>query len=121
MKYRIEVKRSAAKAFKKISKPDQKIISKAIDNLAENLPNPDTTKMKGNNPFHKIRVGDYRVVYETQDDILFFGKPMFPIGWLPAAVHYSQYQNVIILNAIKNSVGKASGEATSNVFINHTI
>ncbi len=53
MKYRIEVKRSAAKALKKISKPDQKRISKAIDNLAENLPNPDTTKMKGDNPFYK--------------------------------------------------------------------
>ena len=70
MKYRIEVKRSAAKALKKISKPDQNRISKAIDNLVENLPNPDTTKMKGNNPFHKIRVGDYRIVYEIQDDIL---------------------------------------------------
>ena len=70
MKYRIEVKRSAAKALKKISKPDQKCISKAIDSLAENLPNPDTTKMKGDNPFHKIRVGDYRIVFEIQDDIL---------------------------------------------------
>ena len=70
MKYRIEVKRSAAKALKKISKPGQNRISKAIDNLVENLPNPDTTKMKGDNHFHKIRVGDYRVVYEIQDDIL---------------------------------------------------
>ena len=70
MKYRIEVKRSAAKALKKISKPDQIRISSAIDNLSENLPNPDTTKMKGDNPFHKIRVGDYRVIYEIQDDVL---------------------------------------------------
>jgi len=70
LKYRIEVKRSAAKALKKIPKPDQKRISEKIDNLAENLPNPDTTKMKGNNPFHKIRVGDYRIVYEIQDDVL---------------------------------------------------
>lgn len=70
MKYRINVKKSAAKALKNISKTDQKRISKAIDNLAENLPNPNTTKMKGNNPFHKIRVGDYRIIYEIQDDIL---------------------------------------------------
>jgi mRNA interferase RelE/StbE len=70
LKYRIEIKRSAAKALKKISKPEQKRISKAIDNLAENLPNSNTTKMKGDNPFHKIRVGDYRVIYEIQDDIL---------------------------------------------------
>ena len=70
MKYRIEVKRSAAKAIKKIPKPDQKRISEKIDNLAKNLPNPDITKMKGNNPFHKIRVGDYRIIYEIQDDVL---------------------------------------------------
>jgi mRNA interferase RelE/StbE len=70
LKYRIEVKRSAAKALKKISKSNQKRISKAIDNLAENVPNPNTTKMKGNNPFHKIRVGDYRIIYEIQDDVL---------------------------------------------------
>jgi len=54
LKYRVEVKRSAAKALKKIPKPDQKRISEKIDNLTKNLPNPDTTKMKGNNPFHKI-------------------------------------------------------------------
>jgi len=70
LKHRINVKKSAAKALKNISKTDQKRISKAIENLAENLPNPNTTKMKGNNPFHKIRVGDYRIIYEIQDDIL---------------------------------------------------
>jgi mRNA interferase RelE/StbE len=70
LKYRIEIKKSAAKELKKIPRPDQKRISIAIDNLAENLPNPDTTKMKGNNPFHKIRVGDYRIIYEIQSNIL---------------------------------------------------
>ncbi len=70
MKYRIEVKASAAKALKKIPKPDRKRISEKIDDLAENLPNQNTTKMKGNNPFHKTRVGDYRIVYEIQDDVL---------------------------------------------------
>lgn len=70
MRYNIEVKRSAAKVLKKIPKADQKRIIKKIDSLATQLPNPNTTKMKGNNPFHKIRVGDYRIIYEIQDDIL---------------------------------------------------
>jgi mRNA interferase RelE/StbE len=70
VKYGIEVTKSAAKELKQIVRPDQKRIIKAIDNLAENLPNPDITKMKGNNPFHKIRVGDYRIIYEIQNDIL---------------------------------------------------
>ena len=70
MKYRVEVKRSVAKALRNIPKADQKRISKKIDSLAEKLPNPDITKMKGNNPFHKVRVGNYRIVYEIQDDVL---------------------------------------------------
>ena len=70
MNYRIEVKRSAAKALKKIPKADQKRIADKIDSLAEDVPNPDTTKMKGNNPFHRIRVGEYRIIYEIQEDVL---------------------------------------------------
>lgn len=70
MSYRIAVKKSAAKALKKIPKPDRKRIIEKIDSLAEDLPNPDTTKMKGNNPFHKVRTGDYRIIYEVQEEVL---------------------------------------------------
>jgi len=70
LNYHVEVKRSTAKALKKIPKADQKRIADKIDSLAEDLPNPDTTKMKGNNPFHRIRVGEYRIIYEIQEDVL---------------------------------------------------
>lgn len=70
MSYRIEVKKAAAKSLRKIPKVDQKRIADKIDSLAENPPNPDTTKMKGNNPFHKVRVGDYRIVYEIHEAVL---------------------------------------------------
>ncbi len=70
MSYRVEVKKSAAKVLKKIPKADRKRIVNKIDSLAESLPSPDTTKMKGNNPFHKVRIGDYRIVYEIQDEVL---------------------------------------------------
>lgn len=70
MSYKIEVKKSAAKALKKIPKADRKRIVNKIDSLAENPPFPETSKMKGDNPFHKIRVGDYRIVYEIQEDVL---------------------------------------------------
>ncbi|BBO82532.1 hypothetical protein DSCO28_30980 [Desulfosarcina ovata subsp. sediminis] len=70
MNYRIEIIRSAAKALKKIPKADQKRIAEKIDSLSENLPKKETTKMKGNNPFHKIRVGNYRIIYEIHEDVL---------------------------------------------------
>jgi len=47
-----------------------KRIKRKIDALAENLPEPAITKMKGNNNFHKIRVGDYRIIYEINNDTL---------------------------------------------------
>ena len=70
LSYRIQFKNSAAKSLKKIPKTDRIRIVEKIDSFAENLPNPDNTKMKGNNPFHKVRVGDYRIIYEIQNDIL---------------------------------------------------
>jgi len=34
--------------------------------------------------------------------LLFLGKPVFPIRWLPAAVHDGQDQNAMFLNGIKS-------------------
>ena len=70
MKYKAEFKISAAKALKLIPKSDPKRIARKIDSLAESPPDPNTTKLKGNNPFHKVRIGNYRIVYEIQDDVL---------------------------------------------------
>lgn len=70
MKYKVEFKKSAAKALKLIPKSDQKRIARKIDGLAESPPDPNTTKLKGDNPFHRVRIGNYRIVYEIQDDVL---------------------------------------------------
>ena len=70
MKHRIEFKSSAAKAPKKIPKRDRKRIRDKIDSLSENMPGFSITKIKGDNPFHRIRVGDYRIIYEIQNDFL---------------------------------------------------
>ena len=70
MKYRIEFTRSAAKVLRKLPKQDRKRIRDKIDSFADNLPAPVTTKMKGDNPFHRVRVGDYRIIYEIHEDTL---------------------------------------------------
>lgn len=70
MKYRIEFKRSAAKILKKLPKRARRRIRDKIDSFAENLPDPANTKMKGDNPFHRVRVGDYRIIYEIHEDTL---------------------------------------------------
>jgi mRNA interferase RelE/StbE len=68
--FRIEFTNSAAKALAAIPRKDQKRIARKIESLAENPPAPAKTKMKGNNPFHRVRAGDYRIIYEIQNEIL---------------------------------------------------
>ena len=66
MTFSTEFTESAAKVLRNIPKSAQKRIAGKIDALNENTPDPMETKMKGNNPFHRVRVGDYRIVYEIQ-------------------------------------------------------
>jgi len=53
LKYRIEFKRSAAKVLKKLPKPDRRRIRDKIDSFADDLPDPTTTKMRGESPYCK--------------------------------------------------------------------
>ena len=70
MTYTIKFRPAVKKSLKKLPVKELKRIKRKIEALAEKLPDPATTKMKGNNNFHKIRVGEYRIIYEIHDDIL---------------------------------------------------
>ena len=70
MRYSVEFRPAVLKSLKQLPKKELRRIKKKIDDLAENLPDPATTKMKGNNTFHRIRSGDYRIVYEIYEDRL---------------------------------------------------
>ena len=70
MRYFVEFRPAVLKSMKRLPKRELRRIKKKIDDLAENLPDPATTKMKGNNTFHRIRAGDYRIVYEIHEDRL---------------------------------------------------
>jgi mRNA interferase RelE/StbE len=70
MKYSIEFRPAVLKSLKRLPKRELRRIKKKIDDLANKLPDPNTTKMKGDNSFHKIRAGDYRIIYEIHDDRL---------------------------------------------------
>jgi mRNA interferase RelE/StbE len=70
MTYAIKFRPAVEKDLRTLSHKELMRIKRKIDALAENLPDPAITKMKGNNTFHKIRVGDYRIIYEIHDDTL---------------------------------------------------
>ncbi|MCH9646326.1 MAG: type II toxin-antitoxin system RelE/ParE family toxin [Proteobacteria bacterium] len=70
MVYSIEFRPGAVKSLKRLPKQDLVKIKSKIDQLAKNLPNPSITKLKGNNSFHRVRSGNYRIIYEINGDEL---------------------------------------------------
>lgn len=68
-KYKIEIKKSAIKELNSIPQKDiQKIISK-IQSLSSN-PKPQGCTKLTNREDYRIRVGNYRIIYSINDDIL---------------------------------------------------
>lgn len=70
MKYTIKFRPAVEKNLRTLPQKDLIRIKRKIDALAENLPDRAITKMKGNNNFQKVRVGDYRVIFEIHDATL---------------------------------------------------
>jgi mRNA interferase RelE/StbE len=70
MKYSVEFRPGVLKSIKHLPKRELLRIKKKIDELSDNLPDPATTKLKGDNNFHKVRTGNYRIVYEIHGDRL---------------------------------------------------
>ncbi|HXE45942.1 MAG TPA: type II toxin-antitoxin system RelE/ParE family toxin [Conexibacter sp.] len=69
MTYRIELRPAAARALKKLDPPVARRIQGAIALLAEN-PRPPAARPLRGRPGLRVRVGDYRIVYTVEDDVL---------------------------------------------------
>ena len=70
MRYSVEFRPAVLKSMKRLPKKELRRIKNKIDDLADDLPDPTITKMKGNNTFHRIRTGDFRIIYEIHEDHL---------------------------------------------------
>ena len=68
--YRVEVARRAVKVLAALPRKEQQRIRAAIDLLADNPRPPGCVAMKGETHAYRVRVGDYRIVYEVFDDRL---------------------------------------------------
>jgi mRNA interferase RelE/StbE len=68
--YRIVVSRSAEKDLKRLSTSIFKRVAVKIDTLAENPRPSGSKKLKGTqDELWRIRVGDYRIIYEIGDEL----------------------------------------------------
>jgi mRNA interferase RelE/StbE len=69
MAYQIEFRPSARREFKKLSPDIQKRLTPKIDALAKDPRPAGCTKLTGMDAY-RIRVGDYRIIYEIRDSQL---------------------------------------------------
>jgi mRNA interferase RelE/StbE len=67
--YQVVIEKQAQKQLEKISPPDYIKIVAALKNLA-NDPRPFGYKKLKGRPGYRIRVGDYRIIYQIKDNIL---------------------------------------------------
>ncbi len=68
--YRVEIARRAVKALSALPRREQQRIRAAIDLLADNPRPPGCVAMTGEAHAYRVRVGDYRIIYEVFDDHL---------------------------------------------------
>ena len=69
--YQIRYRSSAAKILQRMPNNIAKTIVRKINQLAENpyMPNNNVTRLRGE-PGYRLRIGDWRVLYEIHDDTL---------------------------------------------------
>ena len=69
MKFSIRIKRSAVRELRRLAKEDRVRIVAAVDRLAEN-PFLGSALKGEERGLRRLRVGDFRVIYEAQEDAL---------------------------------------------------
>ena len=70
MAYTISLNAHAARSFRKLPRDIQKRISPAIDALQDEPRPPGSEKITGTTNAYRIRIGNYRVLYEIHDTML---------------------------------------------------
>jgi mRNA interferase RelE/StbE len=70
MPYRVELSPGARKDLKKVPAEIRERIVLALYLLGETPRPPGATKLSNTKDIHRVRVGDYRVLYKIQDKIL---------------------------------------------------
>ena len=67
--YELMIRPSVRKDVKKIPGPELRKILDRIETLRENPRPPGSVKLSGKE-YYRIRKGDYRIIYEIQDEVL---------------------------------------------------
>jgi mRNA interferase RelE/StbE len=69
-RYEVKLARRAERSLGTMERREQQRIRAALDLLADNTRPPNCVAMQGEDSVYRVRVGDYRIVYEVLDAVL---------------------------------------------------
>ena len=68
--YEVKLSRRALRSLISLERNQQQRIRAALDLLAENPRPPNCVALRGEESVYRVRIGDYRIVYEVRDLVL---------------------------------------------------
>jgi len=68
--YKISYTRGAQKEFDRIDSIHAKSIKKKFEDMVEGLQNVDVKRLQGGNELFRLRVGNYRAIFEAHEHII---------------------------------------------------
>ncbi|WP_024298434.1 type II toxin-antitoxin system RelE family toxin [Methylomicrobium lacus] len=71
MAYKIKFTPAADRQFAKLIPERKRAISDALMRLAENPRHHGVIKLSGEHDLYRVRVGNYRVIFQIEDDVLY--------------------------------------------------
>jgi mRNA interferase RelE/StbE len=69
-RYRVEIERSVGKSFRRLPKDLLRRLLAAVHALADEPRPPGSRKLVGYDNLYRVRVGDWRIIYQIYDDKL---------------------------------------------------
>lgn len=70
----IEIRKSAIKDFQKINEPFKSKLHEKIISLKNFPDTPNIKKLTNFEPAYRLRVGDYRVLFDVIEDTIYIGR-----------------------------------------------
>lgn len=68
--YEVKLSRRALRSLISLERSQQQRIRAALDLLSENPRPPNCVALRGEDSVYRVRIGDYRIVYEVRDLML---------------------------------------------------
>jgi mRNA interferase RelE/StbE len=68
--YRVVVEDGAARAIRKLGRDAQRQVVAKLERLADNPRPPGSKTLEGTEDLYRVRVGDHRIVYRIEDQVL---------------------------------------------------